>query len=322
MSQIARPRFTIPPNPTMEDLTRLLNLSFAQIADDINKVDTRREQDPRMTDTRVAHALRVQQGIVRFDKVTRPNQDDILYAIDDGLNAVWGAFGVPSPTDPGTGPTGGVTDGDKGDITVSVGGTVWEIDAGAVGTNEIADGAVTAIKIANRSRGFYVPASQWSNLSGTVAIAFARGADAAGDRVPVMSFTPAGDSVIGATARIPSDYDSGTLEFFAYWASTAGTADTQGFFVDFSARGMVPASDAIGATPTSLAADQVLPTTMGPDVNFYRTSLGALSTDVAAGRLLKMQFKRDVTAEIAASGLATTQDLGLVGIEAIYTADS
>ena len=37
----------------------------------------------------------------------------------------------------------GVTDGDKGDITVSVGGTVWDIDAGVVGPTEIASTAVT-----------------------------------------------------------------------------------------------------------------------------------------------------------------------------------
>lgn len=43
---------------------------------------------------------------------------------------------------------GGVTDGDKGDITVTGGGTTWNIDAGAVGTSEIADDAVTNAKLA------------------------------------------------------------------------------------------------------------------------------------------------------------------------------
>jgi hypothetical protein len=44
-------------------------------------------------------------------------------------------------------PTGGVPDGNKGDITVSVGGTVWEINPLAVDTAEIADNAVTFPKM-------------------------------------------------------------------------------------------------------------------------------------------------------------------------------
>jgi len=44
-----------------------------------------------------------------------------------------------------------ITDGDKGDITVSSSGTNWQIDAGTVGTTEIADSAVVAGKIPARA---------------------------------------------------------------------------------------------------------------------------------------------------------------------------
>lgn len=41
-----------------------------------------------------------------------------------------------------------LADGDKGDITVSGSGATWNIDAGAVGSTEIADSAVTFAKLA------------------------------------------------------------------------------------------------------------------------------------------------------------------------------
>lgn len=47
------------------------------------------------------------------------------------------------------GPSGSVTDGDKGDIVVSVAGTVWTIDAGAVDETKLADGAATNAKLAD-----------------------------------------------------------------------------------------------------------------------------------------------------------------------------
>lgn len=43
------------------------------------------------------------------------------------------------------GPSGSVTDGDKGDITVSSAGTVWTVDANTIDTNKISDPELKAI---------------------------------------------------------------------------------------------------------------------------------------------------------------------------------
>ncbi len=65
-------------------------------------------------------------GVVRF------NTDST--ALEVATGSAWTVLGSG-------GAGGGVSDGDKGDITVSSSGTVWDIDAGVVGNTELGSGA-------------------------------------------------------------------------------------------------------------------------------------------------------------------------------------
>lgn len=76
--------------------------------------------------------------------VNAPSPTDGQVLTWDSTPGEWVAADVPAAT---------VSDGDKGDITVSSSGTNWQIDANAVGTTEIANDAVTYAKIQNVSEG-------------------------------------------------------------------------------------------------------------------------------------------------------------------------
>jgi hypothetical protein len=65
-------------------------------------------------------------------------------------------------------PVGGVSDGSKGDITVSGSGATWSINANAVVTADIADGAVTDAKVAS------VAAAKITGLSAATPSAYGR----------------------------------------------------------------------------------------------------------------------------------------------------
>ena len=67
-----------------------------------------------------------------------------LLKIRNAANTGWVTMGTLSATNLGIKPS----DGDKGDITVSSSGNTWTIDNGAIGTDKLANAAVTPAKLA------------------------------------------------------------------------------------------------------------------------------------------------------------------------------
>lgn len=97
-----------------------------------------------------AYSFRLPQGTVQ-GQIMRWNNTSLKWEVYSGTTAghvlTWDATnGWQSQAATGG---SGLVDGDYGDITVSGGGTVMGIDPGVVGSAELADGAVTTVKIAD-----------------------------------------------------------------------------------------------------------------------------------------------------------------------------
>ena len=319
MAEIQLPHLNYPDSMSQEEAWWVReNLRY--MAQQLQTALDSMSRDRRFSDERVASGLRTMQGAVILDKASKPNPNDIFYS-PDGIHGMWGALGTPSPTDPGTGPVGGVSDGDKQDITVSGSGATWIIDNDVVtfakmqniatrrvlGRNTAASGDVEELTMPT-TRYLWIPAARMTNGSTIPATFQVIGTDP--DQYVVWTMDDLGDYTILDTGIVLTDWLSGTVEVSVFWTTDGAVAANWVPYVEVLER-VDGDSMVANATTITGAAES---TNHAADI-LKITAVGTF-TPGAAGRLYRLAVRRLALADANDN---STANINIVGLRLSYT---
>jgi hypothetical protein len=239
---------------------------------------------------------------------------------------------------------GGVTDGDKGDITVSASGATWTIDNDAVtyakmqnvsaasrllgrgsasGSGDVEEITIgsglsmsgTTLSATGGGGGggtnVWIPAAQWIPRTTTGCGVDSRETSTNRQNFDELLFDAGTDEFAQALVVMPSNYNNGTITARFYWTASTGSGA-----VVWGIQGLAYSDDDALDTATGTAqtvTDTLLATN---DMHISSaTSAVTLAGTPAANRPVQFQIYRDADA----GGDTLAADARLLGVEILYT---